>query len=364
MQEQLPLFTKSLSEAIIPPAIRDYPKIDLHRHLLGSVSAEMVFSVAKEHNLPLPTRSLGELEDLLTIKEPVNGLRPYFRPWTILSKLLVAPDIISSLVYHVLRDAYKDNVIYTELRVAWGMTGKEPFTVKEFLRGLQVGLTLGQQEYGVVGRIVFGITRHLFARHTAWQRRRLWFNILEAINQYRESVVVGFDLSGIEEGYPARLFMEEFQQVQGIGLPVTIHCGETTGIEDVRETLEILHPSRISHALSAVSDEKLLERLAILQIPIEVCPTSNYHTRAVADLTEHPMKKMYASGIKLTVNTDNPAISKTTLSREFSLLASKMGFSMLHIRQFTENSVVSIFGNDSLRQTIEEKYKCLKDRTL
>lgn len=356
MNIQLPLFKKSLPEVFIPSFVHDSPKIDLHRHLLGSISAEMLSCISKEIPLSLPNCSFEELENLLTIKEPVNGLRPYFRPWSILSKLLITPDIVSSLVYYVLRDAKKDNIIYTEIRVSWGMTGKEPFSIKEFLRGVQDGLARGQQEFGVIGRVVFGITRHLFGRHVSWQRRRLWSNILEAVGSYKNSVVVGFDLSGIEEGYPPHFFLEEFRQVKEMGFPFTIHCGETVGAKDIWETIDVLQPSRISHALSSVSDKTLLEHLSILQMPIEVCPTSNWLTRAVTDLSKHPIKEMHDYGLKLTINTDNPAICRTTLSREYALIISNVGLSGSLVEQFLKNSIESMFGDHPLRYTILQEF--------
>ena len=356
------LFQKLLPDVLIPPAIEGIPKIDLHRHLIGSISPQMLLNISKKHAFSLPTRSIEELDNLLTIKEPVNGLKPFFKSWPFISKLVFSPDILSSLTEYVLRDAHKDNVVYTELRASWGMTGKESFTVKEFLKGIQDGLTRAEQKYGIIGRIVFGITRHLFARHANWQRQRLWSNIVEAVSEYKDSVVVGFDLSGIEEGYPVDLFLEELQQAQKEGFPITIHCGETTKAKTIWEAIEALHPSRISHALSAVSDEDLLKQLAILQIPIEVCPSTNWLTQTVADLADHPMRKMHASGIKLTVNTDNPAICRSTLSRDYAILTSMMGFSDHDIEQFIKNSLTSMFGSKTLHKKIDRKMRDVKQR--
>ncbi len=360
--QQFSLFDKNYSNTTASLAISNYPKIDLHRHLLGSISSDMLLDIAEEHNLPLPTTNPEELNSLLTIHRPVNGLKPFFRSWPILSKLISNPDIISLLVTNVLKEAREDNIIYLELRASWGMTGKESYSVKTFLEGIQQGLSLGQEKYGVIGRVVLGITRHLFSRHVPWKRKELLFNIIEAATQFKDSVVVGFDLSGIEEGYPASLFQNEFQEIRRIGFPVTIHCGETTSVDNVWETIETLQPSRISHALSAINDKRLLKRLSELQIPIEICPTTNWLTQTVPDLSMHPIKKMKSNGTKLIVATDNPAICRTTLSKEYSLLMSEMGFSNHEIEQLIENSLDSMFGNHSLRQIVKEKYVCLKKR--
>jgi adenosine deaminase len=353
---QFSLFEKSLPEIAVPSALRQKPKIDLHRHLLGSVSPEIFMTVAKAYGLPLPATSIDELEHLLTIREPVDGLQPYFRPWSLLSKLLVNPEVLSDLVYLVLRDAHDDNVVYVELRATWGMTGKEPFSVKDFLAGLQGGLGRAEQEHGVFGRIIFGITRHLFARHQLQQRNRLWHTIIDAVNHYKHTIVVGFDLSGVEAGYPPGLFRDEFQEVRRNGFPITIHCGETTGVQDIWEAIEILRPSRLSHALKVVLDERLLQNLASSQTPIEVCPVSNWLTRTVADLSKHPVKEMHASGLKLTINTDNPAINRSDLTKEYALLMSKMDFTSTDLDKFMMNSVSSMFGDLSLRRKIEERY--------
>ncbi|MCL5423356.1 MAG: adenosine deaminase [Nitrospirae bacterium] len=352
-----------MPEPVIPTSIRNGPKIDLHRHLLGSITADILLKVAREHAHSIPY-TISELEDLLVVKEPVDGLQPFFKAWPFLSKFMTSPDIISSMVRYVLEDAHNDNVIYTELRVGWGMTGRESFSVKEFLGGIQKGLLQAEKDFGIIGRVIFGITRHLFAHHASWQRQILWTNIVEAVNEYKNSVVVGFDLSGIEEKYPANLFLEEFQQIKKMGLPITIHCGETVGAQDIWATINTLKPSRISHALSSVIDDSLLKQLSQSQIPVEICFTTNWLTKTVSNLAEHPVKKMHSNGVKIVITTDNPAICRTTLSKEYALLISQVGFTISDINQFIENSLSSIFGDDFLQQSIREKFlsmggKCL-----
>jgi adenosine deaminase len=355
--KQTSLFHSPRPLAPISTSLRNRPKIDLHRHLLGSISPTIFVKIAEEYGLPLPAESLAAISDLLTFVQPVNGLKPFFRPWQFVSKLLTRPEVVTSLVYNALEDAAHDNVIYTEFRASWGMTGQERFSVKEFLAAARIGITRAEQDFGVFGRVVLGVTRHLFARHAAWQRRRLWFDILDAASEYRDSVVVGFDLSGIEEGYPPSVFVEEFDQVYERGFPITIHCGETMGAEDIWHTLQYLHPSRISHALSAVGDEQLLDHLAELRLPIEICPTSNWLTGTVQDLKSHPMRTMHEKNLKLTVNTDDPAVCQTTMSSEYELVGFNLGFSNRDLDQLMSNSLSAMFGDQELRRVVTEKLK-------
>lgn len=354
--ENLSLFPQPSIELLIPDGLRKEPKIDLHRHLLGSISASTVVDVAKECNLALPSSTVEGIEQLLSFREPVRGLQEFFRPWSILSRLIVSPQTISRFVYLALKDAYDDNVIYAELRVGWGMTGREPFGVREFLEAVEVGLHRAESEFGVIGRAVFGITRHLFARHADWKRKQLWKQIIEAVADYKDSVVVGFDLSGIEEGYPARLFAEELQEARKCGFPLTVHCGETAGPEDISEVLETLAPARISHAVSAVKDDRVLQQLVASQTAVEACPTSNWLTGAVPELEGHPIIGMDRAGVRLTINTDNPVICRTTLSREYVVVQSVIGLSPEAVNRFKRNALEAMFGDRVLNERVKARW--------
>lgn len=351
------LFEKSLPEIPVPHSLRVRPKIDLHRHLLGSLTAQDVQELAAVHKLVLPTSSSAELEGLLRIRRPVRGLKEFFRPWPVLSKLLVSPAVLESLSYMALRHAHSDCVVYTEFRATWGMTGREPFGVGSFLTAVQRGFDRAHKEFGIVGRIVFGITRHLLVRHIPSHRRRLWSTILDAACEHRGAPVVGFDLSGVEAGYSADLYVNELSEARRAGFPLTIHCGEEAPASEVRAVVDHLKPERIGHGISAANDQSVLELLAASGTVVEACPTTNWLTGTVVDLADHPLKKMHECGVPITINTDNPAVCGTTLSREFAIVLELMALHSEDIVRFQGNSLKAMFADSSVRTDVGKRFE-------
>ena len=333
---------------------KERPKIDLHRHLLGSITPDMFRFICKRHNISLLTKHGEELDDIITIRERVDGLQPFFRPWPTLSSLLVEPSVLTTVTYLVLREAAKDNIVYTELRATWGMTAREKFSVKQFLAAIQAGLVQAEQDFGIIGRVVLGITRHLFGRHTLDHRRRLWANILNAASQYRDSVVVGFDVSGVELHHPVSLYTKELSEITEAAFPLTIHCGETTPASDVRAALQV-KPVRLSHALSAAADPLLLEHLANNNVVVEACPTTNWLTQTVDKIEQHPVLDMFDHGVPVTLATDNPAIVGTTLSREYALVLKLTRLSELDVGILITNAHKFMFGNSTIRAIVGKK---------
>lgn len=349
---QADLFDPPRPEVVVTPAVARAPKIDLHRHLLGSLTCDHVLQLAIEHELPIPTHSPTHLEDLLTIQRPVAGLREFFKPWSTLSKLLVSPEVVESIAYLALKQAYEDRVVYAEFRASWGMTGRSPFSADEFLGALSAGFRRAEVEFGVVGRVVLGITRHMFIHHIPDIRRSLWSAILKAALRHRGSLVVGFDLSGLEDNYPARLYSRELTEARDNGFSLTIHAGETTTSREVRDVVEMLRPHRIGHGLAAVTDDRLMGILADRNIAVEACPTSNWLTKTVADLKHHPLTTLHERGVPVTLNTDNPGVCRTTLSREHAIVAQHMEATPRMFEAFARNALNHMFADRPLRDRI------------
>lgn len=335
--QQLSLFNEIPVTPPVPDALRLSPKADLHRHLLGSLSLNTVASLAAMFKVPLPAEDLDELESNLTVTAPVAGLKPFFRPWRILSRLLVHPDVVYQMLIAAAADAHDDFVDYVEFRATWGMTGREPFSMTDFLKAAERAIAESQRRYGVTCRLVLGITRHIFGNHPDRRRKQLWREILSAALQFSPFVVVGFDLSGIEEGHPASAFARELQEAREAGFPLTVHTGETTPASEIWDALK-LSPQRIGHALSAVTDDRLLSYLLEHQIAVEECPTTNWLTGTVPSLREHPLKTMCRRGLIVTINTDNPSVCRTTLSREYAVLQQFMGVSDGQISDLMNNA--------------------------
>lgn len=339
----------------VKPKIKALPKIDLHRHLLGSLPAESVIKIARKYHVSLPSQQKEDLENMLAFDKKVSGLKEFFKPWRIYSKLLVSPDALYDITYDVLMAASVDQICYTELRASWGMTGRENFPVADFLSAIDQAIRDAEKDCGIIGRVVLGITRHLMGRHPKGKQRYLYKNILEAAIKFKDHCVVGFDLSGIENHYPPITFKNFFREVKKYGFKTTIHCGETVGPNDIWQSLTDLKADRISHAITAIQDRALMAYIVKNQIPVEISLTSNLLTNSIKDILSHPILPFSKENVTITLNTDNPSICKVTLSDEFCMLFMHLNFNWPQILAINENAAYSIFSGEEVQAQIFNK---------
>jgi aminodeoxyfutalosine deaminase len=155
--------------------------------------------------------------------------------------------------------------------------------------------------------------------------------------------LVGFGLGGPEIGVPRPQFKPYFDQARALGLHSVPHAGETTGPDTVWDAIRLLGAERIGHGTTSTQDPELVSHLVAQGIPLEVCPTSNIATKAVAALDEHPIKEMYAAGAVVTVNSDDPPMFGTTLNREYEIAAALLGLDENGIAELARNGVRASF---------------------
>ncbi|MCA9225980.1 MAG: adenosine deaminase, partial [Planctomycetales bacterium] len=177
-----------------------------------------------------------------------------------------------------------------------------------------------------------------------------------AIEAGKREHFIGLGLGGIENGYPADLFVETFQEAKRHGLHVVAHAGETTGPQTIRDAIQKLGAERIGHGIRCLEDAELVMELCEQRIPLEVCPTSNYCLGLVERGQPHPLRRMVDAGLLCTVNSDDPPMFSTTLNDEYTLLA-EQGFSLAELQQLNLNAVDASFlpGDEksTLRSAIE-----------
>jgi aminodeoxyfutalosine deaminase len=155
--------------------------------------------------------------------------------------------------------------------------------------------------------------------------------------------LLGFGLGGPEIGVPRPQFKPHFDQARAFGLRSVPHAGETTGPDTVWSALDDLGAERIGHGTSSVQDDALLARLAETGVPLEVCPTSNIATRAVARLEDHPIRRLQEAGVTVTVNSDDPPMFGTTLNREYEIAAELLGLDQRGIADLARTAVRASF---------------------
>src|SRR5215218_5960714 len=172
---------------------------------------------------------------------------------------------------------------------------------------------------------------------------------LSFATNHRVDALVGFGLGGPEVGVQRRQFKPHFDAARRVGLHSVPHAGETTGPETVWEALQLLGAERIGHGTSAAQDPELLAHLAKHGIPLEVCPSSNVATRAVASLDEHPLQAFRAAGVTVTVNSDNPSMFGTSLNQEYEIAARLLDLDTGGVADLARAGVRASFAADDLK---------------
>jgi aminodeoxyfutalosine deaminase len=175
---------------------------------------------------------------------------------------------------------------------------------------------------------------------------------LSFATNHRVDALVGFGLGGPEIGVSRPQFKPHFDAARRVGLHSVPHAGETTGPETVWDSLRILGAERIGHGTSSAQDPRLLEHLAQRGIPLEVCPSSNVATRAVASLDEHPIKAFHDAGVTITVNSDDPSMFGTSLNQEYEIAARLLDLDQAGVADLARAGVRASFAPDDLKAAL------------
>jgi aminodeoxyfutalosine deaminase len=319
------------------------PKAEIHVHHVGSASARIVSELAARHagstSVPSDPEQLAEF---FAFRDFAHFIEVYLG----VVDLVRTPEDIHYLTYEVAREmATTQAVRYAELTctpytsVAPGRMGIEDYTA-----AIEAARTEAERDFGIVLRWIYDIPGEsgLPAAEAT----------LGYALDHRPEALVGFGLGGPEIGVGRAQFQPVFDAARAAGLHSVPHAGETTGPETIWEALRLLGAERIGHGTSAVGDPALLEHLATHRIPLEVCPSSNIATRAVASLDEHPIRAFRDAGVIVTVNSDDPPMFGTTLNREYEIAADLLGLDEAGLRELARAGVDASFADDDVKERL------------
>lgn len=333
--------------------IKSMPKIDLHRHLTGSIRISTLVEVAKRNNISLPfdherNYDYEEIKKRIIAERPVKNLSSFIRTrWGgYFNKIPKSPSIFTRLTFEAIEDAYLDNIKYLELRVSpYWIFNEDKYTFLDFLNSLKEGILQAKTNYPtIITRIILSIPRHVIIRHFSISQKEVYYKtIIENCSSFQGEYIVGFDLAGEEMGYPPRSFSDFFPKVKSMGYKITIHAGETGNSKNISEAIDVLQADRVGHGIMAQNDKQLINYLRASKIPLEICPTSNFITGVVSSLSEHPIKKLQDAGVATTVNTDDPVVFDTTLSEEYFKIWQRLQFSINDIKKTVKTAAISSF---------------------
>lgn len=290
--------------------IAGLPKVELHVHHVGSASPRIVAELAARHEgrSPVPADP-DALADYFAFRDFAHFIEVYLS----VVDLIRDPEDVWILTHEVARELARQQVRYAELTVTPYSHVHRGIPAPAFCEAIEDARKRAEADFGIALRWCFDIPGEA-GLPAAEETLRI------ALAE-RPDGLISFGLGGPEIGVPRPQFKPYFDQARAAGLRSVPHAGETTGPETVWDALRELGAERIGHGISAALDPQLLAHLAERQIALEVCPTSNVRTRAVATMAEHPLPQLVEAGLLVTVNSDDPPMFGTTLNDEYAVAA-------------------------------------------
>ncbi len=327
------------------------PKVELHRHLEGSWRLETLLEIARTYRLDLPSY---DLETLRPYVQVINGDAPdfvaYLEKFKLLRRFYVSSDLIARIVSECIADAAADNIRYLELRFnPVALSKLRGFALEQVVLWVAEAAERAQWEHNINVKLIVQIGRD---ESVSMARR-----IAEIAVAAQPKGVVGLDLAGDELTYPATPFTGIFRWAKEKGLHITIHAGEVGPAANIREAVERMGAERIGHGIRAAEDPALMRLLAERGVTLEMCPTSNLHTGAVATLSEHPLRHYLEQDVRVTINTDDPGISNVSLTGEYMLAVQHMGIDLQMICQTILYAAAASFLPESERRGLITQLK-------
>jgi adenosine deaminase len=320
----------------LQPILQPLPKIDLHRHLEGSLRLETLRVIALERGIDLPAYDLETLRSYVQVTE---GYQPSFsnflEKFKLLRRFYTSREAIERVAYEAVADAAADNVKYLELRFnPAALARMQQFAYGDVMDWVCGSANRAQAEHDIIVRLIVSLNRAEPEAAPA---------ILEAAILRMDRGIVALDVSGDEATLPLEPFVPVFDRAREAGLWLTAHAGEGGHAANVRQTIELIRPHRIGHGVRSIEDSTVVQLVRDRGLVLEICPTSNLQTRVIHLVSHHPLPDLHRLGVKVTINTDDPSISDTTLTDEYRLVIAGMGMSLDDVKRMVMTAAEAAF---------------------
>lgn len=324
--------------------IAGLPKVELHVHHVGSASPRIVAELAARHEgrTPVPADP-----DALAGYFEFRDFAHFVEVYLSVVDLIRDPEDVWLLTHEVARELARQQVRYAELTITPYSHVRRGIPAPAFCEAIEDARKRAAADFGLDLRWCFDIPGEA-GLPAAEETLRI------ALDE-RPDGLISFGLGGPEIGVPRPQFRPYFDQARAAGLRSVPHAGETTGPQTIWDALHELGAERIGHGISAAQDPELLTYLAERQIGMEICPTSNVRTRAVANLDEHPLPRLVEAGLLVTINSDDPPMFGTTLNHEYAVAARLLGAGPGELAALARNAVTASFLDPAGKQRIIEE---------
>lgn len=326
----------------------DIAKTEIHCHLEGAIRTQTIIDIAKEYNLKLPSYEANELDKYVKVYDQLSDLEAVLAAFAIFQNSITSPKVVERIARELFEDSAKQNIKLFEVRFSpdWAFHGHK-LDWDECLEGLLRAKERAEREFDMaIGYIA--ITSRSMGPESG-------VKTVDWAIQHKDKIL-GVDLADSERDFPLREFVRPILKAKEAGLKVTIHAGEDTPASYVKETIELVNPDRIGHGIHAIEDMEVVELLKQRGITLEVNPWSNYLTNSVRAIEEHPLKKLFDLGVRVTINSDDPEVLETNLNNEYRIAHELLGMSMEDIARCNHYAYEASFIPEQEKQRVWEKY--------
>lgn len=330
------------------PRYNDIPKTEIHCHLEGAIRTQTILEIAREYHLQLPTYNLHELDKRLKVYDQMQNLEAVLAAFAIFQNSITSPGVVERIAWELFEDSARQNIRLFEVRFSpdWAFHGHN-LDWDACLDGLLRAKERAEAELDMAIGFIAITSRSMgpdsCTRTVDWSIR------------HRDHIL-GIDLADSEREFPLREFIPPVMRAREAGLNVTIHTGEDTPASFVKEVIELANPDRIGHGIHAIEDMEVVELIKERGITLEVNPWSNYLTNSVRTIEEHPLKKLFDLGVRVTINSDDPEVLETNVNNEYRIAHEILGMSLEDIATCNRYAYEASFIPRESKSRVWEKY--------
>ena len=317
--------------------IENLPKAELHLHIEGSFEPALMFNIAKRNKIDIPFKSIEEIEKAYNFSCLQDFLDIYYQG----AGVLITEQDFYDLTYSYLKKCAIQNVRHTEIMFDPQTHTARGIAFKTVINGISKACDDAQEKLGVSSLLIMSYLRHLSEEDA--------FKTLKASLPYKNKIkAVGLDSS--EKGNPPSKFKNVYEASVKEGYIPIAHAGEEGSAAYVWEAIDILGIQRIDHGNNSLQDENLVNEIIKRDLALTVCPLSNTALQVVDDLKNHPIKKMMDLGLKVTINSDDPAYFGGQVNKNYIEIQKALHLTKSEIYQLARNSFLYSFADKSKKQ--------------
>ena len=322
--------------------IKNVPKAELHLHIEGTLEPELMFKLAKKNNISIPYKNVEEVKSAYNFKNLDSFLDIYYQS----SKVLIHEEDFFDLTWAYLLKCKEDNIVHTEIFFDPQAHIDRGVSFEVVINGISKALKKANLEFGLSSKIIMCFLRHL--------DEKSGFDVLNYALKHKDKII-GVGLDSSEIGNPPKKFQKLFQRSIEEGFLTVAHAGEEGPTEYIWDSINLLKVKRIDHGVQCLKDDKLVEELKKRQIPLTVCPLSNVKLCVFDNLKNHNLKKMLIRGLRVMVNSDDPAYFGGYLNKNLIETQLALDLNLEEVKNLIINSFKSSFLEDNKKNEWIEK---------